>query len=107
MAGRPHLLGENIRMNEKEKLIQEIESQSEADFNGGRTNHLSELVCSYGAIVASFLAAILAGVSSLPGVVVATAAALPGLFTALKGSSIFAAGRNGISSRPQNCVGWP
>lgn len=68
----------------EEALAQDIDSQAHADFLSGRTNHLSDLVCAYGAIVSSFAAAILAAAHNSPALAVAGVAALPGLFAALQ-----------------------
>lgn len=60
------------------KLIVELDSEAESLFRGGKINHLSDLGCSIGAVVASFLAAILVALGDAPAWVVAGIAALPG-----------------------------
>ena len=65
-------------------LADEITAEADVSFEGGRTNNLSDLGCSIGAIVASFLAAVLAAVSGAPGWVTAIIAALPGLCNSLQ-----------------------
>jgi hypothetical protein len=66
------------------ELIDEIDADAEAAFTGGRTNHLSDLVCSIGAIVASFIAAVLAAVGGVEGWLTAIVAALPGVWASLQ-----------------------
>ena len=66
-------------------LIEDIAAQAETDFDSGRTNHLSDLACAYGGIVASFAAAILAVMKDgPPPVAVAVVAGVPGLCAALQ-----------------------
>lgn len=69
---------------EPQTLMDEIDSDADVAFSGGRTNHLSELVCSIGAIVASFIAAVLAAVGGVPGWLTAMVAALPGVLASLQ-----------------------
>jgi hypothetical protein len=52
---------------EQAELVVEIDSEVRAAFNGGRKNHLTDLVCSISAIVGSFVAAVLAALGDLPG----------------------------------------
>jgi hypothetical protein len=41
-------------------FLEEIKTEADASFDGGRTNNLSDLACTIGAIVTSALAAVLA-----------------------------------------------
>lgn len=68
------------------KFIEDIDAEVVSLFGGGRINHLSDLGCSFGAIFASFLAAILAalGSESVAVWITAVVAALPGLFASLQ-----------------------
>jgi hypothetical protein len=68
---------------ESQTLIDELEADADVAFSGGRTNNISDLLCSIGAIVASFIAAVLAAVSG-PGWLTATVAVLPGVFASLQ-----------------------
>lgn len=65
-------------------LADEIGTEADVSFEGGRSNNLTDLGCSIAAIVASFLAAVLAAVSGAPGWVTAIIAALPGLCNSLQ-----------------------
>lgn len=66
------------------KLIGELDSEAESLFAGGKINHLSDLGCSIGAVVASFLAAILVALGDAPAWGIAGIAALPGFFASLQ-----------------------
>ena len=70
-----------------DELLDEIEAQADIDFSSGRNNHLTDLICSFGAIILSFAAAIAVVAATehqIPGLVLAILAGLPGLFTALQ-----------------------
>jgi len=67
-----------------EDLIREINSEEGALYKAGRTNHQTDLLCWYGAIIASFLATILAAVGNTPSWLIAAIAALPGLCASLQ-----------------------
>lgn len=58
-------------------LTDDIDSQATSDFKSGRTNHLADLTCSIGAVIASFAATILVG-TNVPTWITASVAALPG-----------------------------
>lgn len=66
-------------------LVDTITKEADVAFDGGRTNNLSDLTCSIGSIVASFLAAVLAAVRGAPGWLTAIIAAFPGLCASLQG----------------------
>lgn len=68
------------------KLTADIDAEVSGLFRGGKTNHLSDLGCSIGAIVASFIATILAALGSdvVPVWITAAVAALPGFFASLQ-----------------------
>jgi hypothetical protein len=65
-------------------LADEVDDEVSVSFDGGRANNLSDLSCSIGSIVASFLAAVLAAVNGAPGWLTAIIAAMPGLCTSLQ-----------------------
>lgn len=65
-------------------LTNDIDAQANSDFDSGRTNHITDLTCSICAVLASFVASILAAGGWLPAWVTATFAALPGLFATLQ-----------------------
>ena len=68
------------------KLTADIDAEVASLFSGGKTNHLSDLGCSIGAILASSIAAILAALGSdaVSMWITAVVAALPGFFASLQ-----------------------
>jgi hypothetical protein len=65
-------------------LADQIAAEADVSFDQGRTNNLTDLVLIFGAIIASTLATILAGVTEDHKAVVASVAALPGLCASLQ-----------------------
>lgn len=64
-------------------LSEKIDSQAECDFDSGRKNHLADLWCTIGSVIASCVATILAG-SGAPTWLIALFAAVPGVCTTLQ-----------------------
>jgi hypothetical protein len=69
---------------ETEKLIGEIDVEENALYRAGRTNHQTDLVLWYAAIIASFVATILAALGDVAPWLTAAIAALPGLCASLQ-----------------------
>lgn len=66
------------------KLIHEIDSEEDALFKAGRTNHITDLSFWSAAIVASSIATILAALDQVHPWLTASIAAIPGLCTSLQ-----------------------
>jgi hypothetical protein len=65
-------------------LANELKAEADDLFAGGRTNNVTDIACSIGAILGSFLAAVLAATDDVYPAVTAGVAALPGLCASLQ-----------------------
>jgi hypothetical protein len=69
---------------EPDNLVKDLVLEEADLYQAGRKNHLTDLVCSYGAIIASFLATILVALGNVPPFVTAVIAAVPALCTSFQ-----------------------
>ncbi len=69
---------------EPDDLVKDLVAEEAALYKAGRKNHLTDLICSYGAVIASFLATILVAIGNIPPFVTAVIAALPALCTSFQ-----------------------
>ena len=69
---------------EPDNLVKDLVSEEAALYKAGRKNHLTDLICSYGAIIASFLATIFVALGSVPPFVTAIIASVPALCTSFQ-----------------------
>lgn len=68
----------------KSQLADDLDAEADDLFGGGRQNNITDIGCSVGAILGSFLAAVLAATDDVYPAVTAGVAALPGLCASLQ-----------------------